>query len=109
MLNSVKHGSHVLHMVSKNHGVVVDASIHAPHGKNVDKRNYHAHVMFSTRRFENGQFTEKHESSVSVLTMKKNSKSTLQKVVMTIRSVYMIERMLLNYYVKRMRRSATNA
>lgn len=45
--------------LAKNHGVVVDASIHAPHGKNADKRNYHAHVMFSTRRFENGQFTEK--------------------------------------------------
>ena len=39
--------------------VVVDAAIHAPHGKNADKRNYHAHVMFTTRRFENGQFTEK--------------------------------------------------
>ena len=58
--------------LAKNHGVVVDASIHAPHGKNADKRNYHAHVMFSTRRFENGQFTEKHESSASVLMMKKN-------------------------------------
>lgn len=45
--------------LAKNHGVVVDASIHVPHGKNADKRNYHAHVMFSTRRFENGQFTEK--------------------------------------------------
>lgn len=45
--------------LAKNHGVVVDASIHAPHGKDADKRNYHAHVMFSTRRFENGQFTEK--------------------------------------------------
>lgn len=45
--------------LAKNHDVVVDASIHAPHGKNADKRNYHAHVMFSTRRFENGQFTEK--------------------------------------------------
>ncbi|NWK76294.1 MobA/MobL family protein, partial [Acinetobacter sp. SwsAc6] len=45
--------------LAKNHGVVVDASIHAPHGKNADERNYHVHVMFSTRRFENGQFTEK--------------------------------------------------
>jgi len=45
--------------LSDRFGVVVDASIHAPHGKNADKRNYHAHVMFTTRRFENGQFTEK--------------------------------------------------
>ena len=45
--------------LTKNHGVVAQGCIHAPHGKDADDRNYHAHVMFSTRRFENGQFTEK--------------------------------------------------
>lgn len=45
--------------LAETHAVVVDASIHAPHGKHADKRNYHAHVLFTTRRFENGQFTEK--------------------------------------------------
>lgn len=43
----------------KNHGVVAHGCIHAPHGKDADERNYHAHILFSTRRFENGQFTEK--------------------------------------------------
>lgn len=43
----------------KNHGVVAQGCIHAPHGKDADERNYHAHILFSTRRFENGQFTEK--------------------------------------------------
>ena len=45
--------------LAKNHGVVAQGCIHAPHGKNADDRNYHAHILFSTRRFENGQFTEK--------------------------------------------------
>lgn len=45
--------------LAARHRVVVDASIHAPHRKDADTRNHHVHVMFSTRRFENGQFTEK--------------------------------------------------
>lgn len=45
--------------LTKNHGVVAQGCIHAPHGKDADDRNYHAHILFSTRRFENGQFTEK--------------------------------------------------
>ena len=45
--------------LAKNHGVVAQGCIHAPHGEHADERNYHAHILFSTRRFENGQFTEK--------------------------------------------------
>ncbi len=45
--------------LTKNHGVVAQGCIHAPHGKDADDRNYHAHILFSTRRFEGGQFTEK--------------------------------------------------
>lgn len=45
--------------LTKNHEVVAQGCIHAPHGKDADERNYHAHILFSTRRFENGQFTEK--------------------------------------------------
>lgn len=45
--------------LTKNHGVVAQGCIHAPHDKDADDRNYHAHILFSTRRFENGQFTEK--------------------------------------------------
>lgn len=45
--------------LTKNHGVVAQGCIHAPHGKDADERNFHAHILFSTRRFEKGQFTEK--------------------------------------------------
>lgn len=45
--------------LTKNHDVVAQGCIHAPHGKDADERNYHAHILFSTRRFEGGQFTEK--------------------------------------------------
>lgn len=45
--------------LTKNFGVVAQGCIHAPHGRDADDRNYHAHILFSTRRFENGQFTEK--------------------------------------------------
>lgn len=45
--------------LTKNHDVVAQGCIHAPHGKDADERNYHAHILFTTRRFENGQFTEK--------------------------------------------------
>lgn len=42
------------------HGVVVDACIHAPHtATGSDERNYHAHIMLTTRRMEKGQLTEK--------------------------------------------------
>ena len=42
--------------IVKRHGVVVDAAIHAPHTQSgSDKRNYHAHIMFTTRSIdENG-------------------------------------------------------
>ncbi|MEH1712618.1 MobQ family relaxase [Acinetobacter pittii] len=42
----------------KKHGVIVDAAIHAPHvGGGSDERNYHAHVMFTTRAInKNGTF-----------------------------------------------------
>jgi hypothetical protein len=34
----------------KKHGVIVDAAIHAPHTEGgSDDRNYHAHIMFTTR------------------------------------------------------------
>ena len=45
----------------KKYGVVVDAAIHAPHtDKGSDERNYHAHIMFTTRAInENGEFAAK--------------------------------------------------
>ena len=47
--------------IVKRHGVVVDAVIHAPHTESgSDKRNYHAHIMFTTRSInEHGDLGEK--------------------------------------------------
>ncbi len=47
--------------IVKKHGVVVDAAIHVPHvGGGSDERNYHAHVMFTTRAIDkNGTFEAK--------------------------------------------------
>ncbi len=45
----------------EKYGVVVDAAIHAPHTDGgSDERNYHAHIMFTTRAInENGEFAAK--------------------------------------------------
>ena len=45
----------------KKYGVIVDAAIHAPHtGNGSDERNYHAHIMFTTRSInEDGEFSAK--------------------------------------------------
>ena len=89
----------------KNHGVVAQGCIHAPHGKNADKRNYHAHVMFSTRRFENGQFTEKTREFSKRPYDEKELKSTSKRAVKIIQSDCLIVKMRLNYSEKFMRRS----
>ena len=45
----------------KKYGVIVDAAIHAPHtDSGSDERNYHAHIMFTTRSInEQGGFSAK--------------------------------------------------
>jgi hypothetical protein len=46
----------------KKHGVIVDAAIHAPHTDGgSDERNYHAHIMFTTRAIDphTGDFSAK--------------------------------------------------
>lgn len=47
--------------IVKKHGAIVDAAIHAPHkNSGSDERNYHAHIMFTTRAInENGEFEVK--------------------------------------------------
>ena len=62
------------------HGVVVDASIHKPHGRNADARNFHAHVLFSTRRFEKGQFTEKTREFCKSPDKEKDSEQLLKRL-----------------------------
>ena len=44
--------------LTKRHGVAVDAVIHAP-GREGDQRNWHAHVLATTRRAEAGALGEK--------------------------------------------------
>lgn len=47
--------------IVRRHNVVVDAVIHAPHTKSgSDERNYHAHIMFTTRSInEHGELGKK--------------------------------------------------
>ena len=48
--------------IVERHNVVVDAAIHAPHTKGgSDERNYHAHIMFTSRHIdrETGDFAKK--------------------------------------------------
>lgn len=48
------------HHIVERHQVAVDACIHAPHTDNgSDERNYHAHILMSTRRLTPQGFTEK--------------------------------------------------
>lgn len=48
------------HHIVKRHQVAVDACIHAPHTDNgSDERNYHAHILMSTRRLTPEGFIEK--------------------------------------------------
>ena len=44
--------------LARRHGVAVDAAIHAP-GREGDQRNWHAHVLATTRRAEAGSLGEK--------------------------------------------------
>ena len=69
-------------MIVDRHNVVVDACIHAPHTKSgSDERNYHAHIMFTSRQLdkETGDFAKnkfrdfnKDFSSLTVSTWRKD-------------------------------------
>lgn len=46
--------------IVERHQIAVDACIHAPHtGSGSDERNYHAHILMSTRKLTPEGFTEK--------------------------------------------------
>lgn len=59
-------------MILKRHGVAVDISIHAPTEQG-DQRNHHAHVMATTRKFENGKLTVKSDFDLSDRDRKKKN------------------------------------
>lgn len=44
-------------MLAERHGVAVDLCWHNP-GRKSDERNHHLHVLFTTRRFENGAWAK---------------------------------------------------
>ena len=62
----------------KQHGVIVDAAIHAPHTQSgSDERNYHAHIMFTGRQIdlETGDFAKKRNRDFN----KENSSQTVNQ------------------------------
>ena len=69
--------------IVKRHGVVVDAAIHAPHTQSgSDERNFHAHIMFTTRSIdEHGNLGGKQGN----LTIMANRKSNFgEKILPTL-------------------------
>jgi hypothetical protein len=64
--------------------VIVDAAIHAPHTEGgSDDRNYHAHIMFTTRSInKNGDF-EARNIVTSVVTMGQKPSATGEKILQT--------------------------
>lgn len=68
--------------IVERHNVIVDAVIHAPHTKGgTDERNYHAHIMFTSRQLDKdtGEFSKnkfrdfnKEKSSETITTWRKD-------------------------------------
>lgn len=60
----------------QKHGVIVDAAIHAPHIEGgSDDRNYHAHIMFTTRSIsKTGDFEAKNSGTSAETMGQKQSK-----------------------------------
>ena len=63
------------HFLVSRYKVAADIAIHAP-SKQGDQRNYHAHILTTTRKFENGKLTDK----TRVLDSPKTSGDELQIV-----------------------------
>lgn len=51
-------------MLARRYGVAGDIAIHQP-TKEGDQRNFHAHILITTRRFKNGQLGEKTDFDLS--------------------------------------------
>lgn len=63
--------------IAERHGVIVDAAIHAPHtDSGSDERNYHAHILFTSRDvdFKTQHFAAKKNRDFN----KENSKETVK-------------------------------
>ena len=66
------------------YGVAVDAAIHAP-TREGDQRNFHAHVMVTTRRYAAGQLVEKTDFDLSGSDLKKKGLKSQKEQLEEIR------------------------
>ena len=69
--------------IVERHNVIVDAVIHAPHTRGgSDERNYHAHILFTSRQLDKdtGEFSKIN----FVISTKRNHPKRLQLGVKTL-------------------------
>ena len=71
-------------LIVARHGVAVDVAIHMPTEKG-DQRNHHAHIMATTRKFENGQLTAKSDFDLSDRDRKKKGLPGRKQELLAIR------------------------
>ena len=71
-------------LIVERHGVAVDIAIHAPTEKG-DPRNYHAHIMATTRKLENGKLTGKSDFDLSDRDRKKKGLPGRKQELLAIR------------------------
>lgn len=72
-------------MLAQKYGVAVDIAIHAPN-RNGDQRNFHAHILATTRRFENGALSQKTDFDLSDRDRKKKGLGTRRAELESIRA-----------------------
>lgn len=71
-------------MLVRRYGVAVDVALHVP-TKDGDQRNYHAHVLTTTRRFEGGRLHEKSDFELSARDRQKKGLKTQKEDLEAIR------------------------
>lgn len=72
-------------MLVQKYGAAVDIAIHAPN-RNGDQRNFHAHILATTRRFENGALSQKTDFDLSDRDRKKKGLGTRRAELESIRA-----------------------
>lgn len=69
----------------QKYGAAVDIAIHAP-SRNGDQRNFHAHILATTRRFTNGSLSQKTDFDLSDRDRKKKGLGTRRSELESIRA-----------------------
>ena len=72
-------------MLVQKYGAAVDIAIHAPN-RNGDQRNFHAHILATTRRFTNGALSQKTDFDLSDRDRKKKGLGTRRSELESIRA-----------------------